>query len=242
MSPKRLSEMGGTFGAQLLRAAKSDAPPKGSDERTLAALGVAALGTSALFASGWSRHWLLKLGGVALLVSAPAVLYEIAHRPIAPHPATITVRSAPSPAAPRSIDVTPAIDARDLPSVAPPPIAPSAERSTAKRPRTPTLTVAPALAPPAAPLASELDLLRAAKGALESHDPAAALAILDRHAKLYPRPVLGEESTVVRVDALVAAVDPRHAAEIARRFLQDHPKSAYAQRLRSLLERLRDRP
>src|SRR5207302_1240357 len=60
MSPRRLSEAGDTFGAELLRAARSDAPPEGSDERALAALGLAALGTTSLLASGWSRHWLLK--------------------------------------------------------------------------------------------------------------------------------------------------------------------------------------
>ncbi|HEX6837102.1 MAG TPA: outer membrane protein assembly factor BamD, partial [Polyangia bacterium] len=76
-------------------------------------------------------------------------------------------------------------------------------------------------------LAAEHALLADARSAMQSSDAARALAILDDHARRFPRGQLAEERDALRVGALWLSGDHaaarRHADEFARR----HPGSLF---------------
>ncbi len=92
---------------------------------------------------------------------------------------------------------------------------------------------------PAAPKRAELDLLRDVRIALAGDDPARALATLDEHAKHYPLGALREEAAALRVEALARSGDASAARAAAARFRTLYPSSPYAERVRSIIERLR---
>jgi hypothetical protein len=79
----------------------------------------------------------------------------------------------------------------------------------------------------------QLTLLQRAERAVRAENPALALALVTEHAERYPRSVLIEERQAIELMAHCEAgtVD---ASERARRFLQEHPKSVYATRVREL--------
>ncbi|WP_437940482.1 hypothetical protein [Sorangium sp. So ce341] len=126
-------------------------------------------------------------------------------RPAAPGPA------APGPAAPGSAAPGPAASARAAPAASSP-RAPERNTST---------------------LASELALLDTARRALRSGDPAAALALLDRHARDFADAQLADEAAAIRVEALASQGDRAGARAAARRFLEAHPGSPHADRVES---------
>ncbi|WP_437944697.1 hypothetical protein WME98_27545 [Sorangium sp. So ce296] len=103
---------------------------------------------------------------------------------------------------------------------APAPAAPAANSPRAPEKRAPTL-------------ASELALLDTARRALRRGDPAAALALLDRHAREFAGAQLADEAAVIRVEALASQGDRAGAHAAARRFLEAHPGSPHAKRIES---------
>ncbi|AUX28729.1 MULTISPECIES: hypothetical protein [Sorangium] len=103
---------------------------------------------------------------------------------------------------------------------APAPAAPAANSPRAPEKRAPTL-------------ASELALLDTARRALRRGDPAAALALLDRHAREFAGAQLTDEAAVIRVEALASQGDRAGAHAAARRFLEAHPGSPHAKRIES---------
>jgi hypothetical protein len=100
-------------------------------------------------------------------------------------------------------------------------------------------SAAPAANSPRAPerraptLASELALLDTARRALRRGDPAAALALLDRHAREFASAQLADEAAVIRVEALASQGNRAGAHAAARRFLEAHPGSPHADRIES---------
>ncbi|WP_437855640.1 hypothetical protein [Sorangium sp. So ce363] len=82
-------------------------------------------------------------------------------------------------------------------------------------------------------LASELALLDTARRALRRGDPAAALALLARHAREFPSAQLSDEAAAIRVEALASKGDRAGAHAAARRFLEAHPGSPHADRVES---------
>ncbi|WP_437561551.1 hypothetical protein [Sorangium sp. So ce542] len=119
--------------------------------------------------------------------------------------------AAPGPAAPGSAAPGPAASARAAPAASSP-RAPERNTST---------------------LASELALLDTARRALRSGDPAAALALLDRHARDFADAQLADEAAAIRVEALASQGDRAGARAAARRFLEAHPGSPHADRVES---------
>jgi hypothetical protein len=83
-------------------------------------------------------------------------------------------------------------------------------------------------------LADEVAQLQKAKLALKGGGPAQALAELGTYAQRFPRPMLGAEATVLRIEALSQSGDGTHAKTLAESFLAKNPNSPYAARLRSL--------
>ncbi|HSO31179.1 MAG TPA: hypothetical protein VLT33_01650, partial [Labilithrix sp.] len=129
---------------------------------------------------------------------------------------------AASPSAP------PALDRVPPPLPAAPPVA---------VPRSPA-PLAPAslsLAPPAHepdPLQQESALLRSAHASLSGGDPAAALSLLDDHARRFPNGALSEDRAAARVHALCAQGRASDARAAASAFVAAHPRSALAPAVR----------
>lgn len=88
---------------------------------------------------------------------------------------------------------------------------------------------------PGATLAQELSALDAARGMLARGDAAGALGRLDRYARVYPHGRLALEAEVLRIDALDAAGRSDAARARAQAFLDRHPHSVLAPRVRTRL-------
>lgn len=196
-----------------------------------------ALGGGAFALHAWSRAG-------APLAATPVGLV----RPVA--------ASGPASASAAGDAIVSPIDPRpaEMPPVTAPPSRPTSSVPTAKEPRalardtepalpatTETATVAApssALAVQAAPvtpttLDAETKLVRQGVGALHTGDAARALALFDEHARLYSDGFLAEERAGERVLALCDLGRNVEAADAARAFLSQHPRSPLAARVRS---------
>ncbi|WP_437946607.1 hypothetical protein WME98_37855 [Sorangium sp. So ce296] len=76
-------------------------------------------------------------------------------------------------------------------------------------------------------------MLDTARRALRRGDPAAALALPDRHAREFAGAQLADEAAAIRVEALASKGDRAGARAAARRFLEAHPGSPHADRVES---------
>ena len=88
---------------------------------------------------------------------------------------------------------------------------------------------------PAVTLAHELSSLDAARGLLARGDARGALARLDAYWHAYPHGRLGLEAEVLRIDALDESGHSDAARARAEAFLQHHPHSVLAARVRTRL-------
>ena len=88
---------------------------------------------------------------------------------------------------------------------------------------------------PPVTLAHELSSLDAARGLLARGDATGALARLDAYGRAYPRGRLGLEAEVLRIDALDESGRSDAARARAQAFLQHHPHSVLAARVRTRL-------
>jgi outer membrane protein assembly factor BamD (BamD/ComL family) len=91
-----------------------------------------------------------------------------------------------------------------------------------------------AKAAPQASLADEVAQLQKAKLALKGGNAGQALSELTTYAQRFPRPMLGTEAAVLRIEALHQSGDATRAKTLAEGFLAKNPNSPYAARLRSL--------
>lgn len=81
---------------------------------------------------------------------------------------------------------------------------------------------------------TELQLLREAQR-LQARDPAAALAVVARHQRLFPSGVLAQERELVAIDALTRLGRSEAARARAATFLRQYPGSVHAVRIRELV-------
>ena len=88
---------------------------------------------------------------------------------------------------------------------------------------------------PAVTLTHELSSLDAARGLLARGDANGALARLDAYGRAYPHGRLGLEAEVLRIDALDESGRSDAARARAQAFLQHHPHSVLAARVRTRL-------
>ncbi len=238
-APPRLLASGSAFEAKLLRAAKSERPSRDGMQRAVAAASAAAIGSCAvgtaktgLLAAIKGPGWLLALGagitGLVVMAGSTAGL-----KPTAPPPTAIATPARVAPAARSSAEpvvaVVPPVPATAKEERTPPPAGKPARKGA--------IAPATAAAPPL-PVEDELTLLRRAKSRLAGSDAAGALEALDAHATTYPRSKLAEEAAALRVEALVATGDGVRAQRAADVFLERHPESPYAERVRSAVRRL----
>jgi len=235
--PQRLADDDVTALEQaLLAAGRSYGSSASARTKTLAALGVAG---SATLLAGTAQAvplgtlakltWGKILAAVSLAGAAAAVpgYYAWQH-----HQAAQTALS--SAATPGVVVARPAQAA-----ATPEPVlalaARPADEQVKGEPQWPTATAPARATVRPATLGHELSTLDAARGMLARGDASGALARLDRYAHAYPHGRLALEAEVLRIDALDAAGRPDAARARAQAFLDRHPHSVLAARVRTRL-------
>lgn len=106
-------------------------------------------------------------------------------------------------------------------------------RAAAAAPQGVPSTATSTSTPTSLSLSQETRLVRDANSATRAGDPARALALLDEHARRFPRGVLVEERDAERVLATCAAGRRDEARALASRFLRTYPGSPMSGRVKS---------
>ena len=234
---RRLLERGATdLERSLLRAGVAEEPSAERARRTAAALGLktsvalaacAAGGAMASQTSAAALRWaaIALVGAGGLLLVGRALRGNHADAP----PPEVSVQASEPPA---RVAVESAPERPSIPSAEAAPPKASVRTSPTRRSPTP-----PAVAPSAASgsLGDEIALLDAARRALRAGDARLALSALHRHQAEFPRGLLGQEATLLRIEALVRAGNRPAAEALARQFLARQPNSPHAKRIESLL-------
>ncbi len=237
--PRRLTEEpGNDLSASLLRAAKSYTPSERTKQKTFVALGVAGVATTvsstaagAAGATQSSATTKIVAYGLLGLALVGGVVYGLSRRSKSTVstqlPTTTVVESSaatqqPAPLAQPTVTASPTLtaEASSLPAV----------------PTSGTTSVAPKAPAPSASLglSDEIKLLDRARSTLASN-PQASMAALDEYRKLFPKPTLGLEAQVIRIEALVNSGDRGSARALAKDFLARHASSPHASRIRKLV-------
>jgi hypothetical protein len=165
----------------------------------------------------------LALGaGAAAVLSSPSTPTTSSAPPASTHAAQA---SAPS-AQPSSAEA----DAHDERS--PVPTQPSASSSTDKVSRSASAEVRPRAT---SDIAAEIRLLDAAKRHLQGGRLTEAMAALDEYRSRFPKGALGQEATVLRIEALEKSGQHGTAQTLARRFVRKHRSSTYVARVSRLV-------
>lgn len=232
--PTRLiDEAGGdALESSLLQLARHDGPSAEGRRKILAgiaAAGVTSLAASSAKAATSSAKAVTIAKWSALAVAAVAI------------PAALLLRSTDDGAHVKAVPSTLKAPASE---VKPTPVAPSQQAEGPAPLSLDDLPLLPAEAPqnaapagkPAAQgsLADEVAQLQKAKLALKGGNPAAALTELGTYSQRFPRPTLGVEATVLRIEALSQSGEAARAKSLAESFIAKNPNSPYASRLRSL--------
>ncbi len=221
----------------LLAAGRSYGSSTSARNKTLAALGVAG---SATLLAGTAQAvplgtlakltWGKLLAAVSLAGAAAAVpgYYVWQHHQAANTAAPIALQARLAQTEPAPVPAALVARAFDEQGANQPAFGPaSAMRDL------PVTAARPASRP--ATLAHELSTLDAARGMLARGDAGGALARLDSYSHAYPHGRLALEAEVLRIDALDAAGRTDAARARAQTFLDRHPHSVLAARVRTRL-------
>jgi hypothetical protein len=85
------------------------------------------------------------------------------------------------------------------------------------------------------PLMAEVVALDAIRGAAAEGELGVARGLLDDYARRFPTGMLHEEADVVRIDIELSDGELERGRGLAGKFLEAHPASPHASRLRELL-------
>ena len=233
MDPERLGGDCSPFEAEILQAGRADAMPDKSGRAILTALGLASpVAASSAVAVGGKLAF-MKGVFIAAGIGAAGTLAVWGGREMMPPPPP-----APAVAPPPAVVIPPApppeieaIDVGELPATD---ATESGAASDAPTPARRTVTTPPASAK-VDTLPLELEAIDNARRALAQGNAALASRLLDRYAARFPKPRLGAEATVLRIETLIARGDRAGASRLGKAFLQNNPKSPYARRVRSLI-------
>jgi hypothetical protein len=252
---------------RVLQSARLDEPPSAAQERLLVRMGVgvAALTATAVtkaavttsmapaataLSAGTGLIGIVKWIGIGVIAGGLTIGGLNVVKGIAQ----------PSDHAPESSNAARPAAIPKLPAAAPPQVLSASQTSDEQRPQTsvpepPSQPRAALLTPQAtpsteqeaptpqpsastpSPLAIETEELGHVRAAMAQGRPADALALLDGFSARHPWAVLGEEATVLRVEALMASGAVQSATALADEFLRTRRSSAYADRIRSLVRR-----
>ena len=83
------------------------------------------------------------------------------------------------------------------------------------------------------PARSEIEILKDAHAARSN--PARMLELVNEHARLYPRGMLGQEREILRIEALVGLGKRAEAKALADAFRKGNPSSVYSERLNQIV-------
>lgn len=243
--PARLVEGSDGLGRQLLLAAREERPNSASLQRALVAASAAAaattVGTGAAATGSAVAMWLKWLGigaaGGLLTMGVVSAVVPAGRSPasVAPPRAAVAAPTATRAPSGRSADTKADTVATDKTT----PRVSAAAENEARQPRAAASSRASA-APPIASadgLGAELASLDAARSRLRGGDAAGALVQLDAHARRFPKPRLGQEAALVRIEALAALGRCAEARRIGDAFLSANAGSVLAQRVRSIMGR-----
>lgn len=238
--PRRLlSDAGATpFERELLESWQREQPSSAARDRALA-LGAAAAGS--LVAAGASSGaktvaWTTACAkwAIAATIAGASIIAGVVAWPMRePAPSSMAATTAPPAAAPALGTTT----TTPLPPDPPETISPSDLPSVAS-------TRLPAPSPPArgttmtagsGGLEDEISAFDAARSALTANDVEGALRLLDTYQRRFPRGTFAQEAEVLRIEALTRKNDHTGAALAAARFLEAHPGSPHAAKVRSML-------
>jgi hypothetical protein len=233
--PTRLIEEAGgdELEGSLLRLAREEGPSADGRRKILAAIAAgsaASLATQTAHATGTASKGMTvaKWGALAAFAVAipAALLLSSSGENAAPKAPPASLEAPATVVQPPVLEPVPVIDNRPAP---------------VSLDQLPALPEAPATPPsgsggkqPQASLADEVAQLQKAKLALKGGNPKQALAELATYSQRFPRPALGTEAAVLRIEALSQNGDTARAKSLAESFLAKHPSSPYAARLRSL--------
>lgn len=243
--PARITDQAaGGLGARLVRSARADAPPATSRQRAIVAAALAGATVSSMsggaaasgaVAGGALARWLtLGVGGFVLAVAIGAAVVAGTDKSREPAtPVATAVAAPPRSMAPPSSAPPSSAPPTNVPAALPPEIVAVPVESL---PSVPVRMLAPVAAPretapvadaPAArsTLTQEIAILDDAKRALDASQADAALGILDRHSREFPRGALVPEATALRIEALYRRGDRAAAATLFRRFEETNPTS-----------------
>lgn len=230
--PPRLSESSNdTRLVEALDIVKGTAPSearvRGALARFEAGRGAAA-SNGAVSASSRGSMGVLKVGAVAALVIAIAGGWTVVRSSTEPAPPANVPAPADTSANAPVLDEpaaapleAPSIRVDDLPAATPPAPKPAARAATSLS------------------FDDELALVESARTALSKGDASGCLARLDDYDRRVQKGTFEREVTVMRVEALIARGDTARARSLGEAFLEQSPDSPYANRIRSLLARIR---
>jgi hypothetical protein len=236
IDPTRLiDEAGGDeLEGSLLRLARNEGPSSDGRRKILAAVAAAsaaslATQTAQAASTAGKGMTIAKWGALAAVaIAIPAAIIGLGAGDEAARPQVVpSALKAPATE----------VQANPLPAPAPAPEAPApvALEDLPVLPSAAAASSVPASAKSAqGSLADEVAQLQKAKLALKSGSPAQALSELGTYAQRFPRPMLGAEAAVLRIEALSQSGDTSRAKSMAEAFLAKNPNSPYAARLRSL--------
>lgn len=87
---------------------------------------------------------------------------------------------------------------------------------------------------PSLDLSEEMRLIDSARAHVASGATKKALSVLAAYDRRFPRGTLRQEAAVLRVEALEKSGDEKRAAELAKKFVSEHPNSPHVERVQKL--------
>jgi TolA-binding protein len=83
-------------------------------------------------------------------------------------------------------------------------------------------------------LSEEMRLIDSARAHVAAGDAKKALGVLGSYDRRFPRGALRQEAAVLRVEALEKSGNEKRAAELAKKFVSEHPNSPHVERVQNL--------